>query len=163
MAGKFFRPFFLHHTSYLMEAIEDIGDVFKTNSEQIMRSVLSDPTLQAQMVDLNQSQLYDKGVDASGHPTGEYSNATIYGTVNFAGKIEKGQPYDHVTLKDSGASYDSMEVKVEDDGAEIKGNFPEAIKRGWPEALGLTDESIGEISEDVADGIVDEYLNNIEP
>lgn len=147
-----------------MEAIKDMGEYFKNlNADQIFMTVMDDASLQAQMIDLNQQQLYDKGVDANGDPTGQYAHATIYGTVNFEGKIAKGQPYDHVTLKDSGASYDTMKVKNENDGAEIIGNFPDAVKRGWPEALGLTDESIQDISPAVNDGIIDEINKGIEP
>lgn len=141
----------------MFKAVTDLASRMKRlDKNKLMKATMSDTTIQAQVIDLNRSQLYDKGVDATGSPTGQYASATIYGTVNYEGKIAKNQPYDHVTLKDSGASYASMKVIPEETDFMINANFPEPIMRGWPDALGLTEESRTEIKPDVAAGLASE-------
>lgn len=143
-------------------AVKDLGRrLQQLNGNLLMKIVMSEPSIQAQIIDLNQSQLYDQGVDAKGVTTGEYSLATIYGTPNFEGKIEKNQPYDHVTLKDSGHSYDSMRVVTEDTAFIITGDFPYAIKQAWPDALGLTLESRKEIIPEVTESLRSEIKKAI--
>lgn len=146
----------------MFEGLRDIANnMISIDGSKLVHDVISIDSLQAQIIDLNQSQLYDKGVDSLGNPTGEYSLATIYGTVNFEGKIAKGQPTDHVTLKDSGASYASMEVVNESDGFYIKGDFPESVKRGWPDALGLTTESLNELMPEITERLQEETKNTM--
>lgn len=130
----------------------------KIDKNKMIGDILAIPSIQSQIIDLNQSQLYDQGVDAAGDPTGDYSHATIYGTTNFEGKIEKGQPYDHVTGKDSGASYDSMKIVLQKDSFAIMANFPEGFMQGWPDALGLTQESKEEIIPEIRERLVDALL-----
>lgn len=145
----------------MFEPIKNLGKkLMKLDQNKILKKIFSEDAVQVQMIDLNQDQLYSKGVDSKGESTGEYSSATIYGTVNFEGKIAKGQPYDHVTLKDSGASYDSMKVKDDNTGVEITGEFPEAVMQGWPDAMGLTEESIGILNEEEIIPRTQEELKN---
>ncbi len=143
-------------------AIKNIGNNLRLLDRNAMiREIVSQPLLQAQIIDLNQKQLYEQGVDSNGVSTGEYSLATIYGTSTFEGKIEKDQPYDHVTLKDSAESYDSMKVVTEDSAFIVTGDFPDAIKSGWPHALGLTDESVKEILPEFKDRMIDNLKRDI--
>lgn len=140
-----------------------LGERLKAlNRDSLMHTVMNDRTIQAEAIDLNQSQLYDKGVDSKGSPTGTYSVATIYGTTKFEGKIEKGQRYDHVTLNDTGDFYKSMKVKNENDGFVITGDFPNMnIELGWPDALGLTEESKAELIPAVKDGLIEQIKYNL--
>lgn len=89
----------------------------------ILKQSLDNSQIQQDIINLNtESQLYDKGIDADGNSLGEYSRATIYGTSAYEGKISKGQPYDRVTLKDTGAFYESFSMKLTNDGFIISAN-----------------------------------------
>ena len=52
-------------------------------------------------------QLYNEGIDSEEISLGEYALFTQ------AEKISKGERYDHVTLKDTGAFYDSFIIRVD--------------------------------------------------
>lgn len=109
-------------------------------------------------------QLYEMGVDALGRSLGEYSQATIFGTVNFEGKIDKGQRYDHVTLNDTGKFYESFRVTKTSEGFKITAK---TIKENtdllsvWGEdILGLTEESL-QMLIDVSRKILQEDLKKL--
>lgn len=143
-------------------SIKRIGNNLKQlNSRDIVKKVLSEPSIQTQAIDLNQSQMYEKGVDSKGFSMGEYSPATIYGTKNFEGKIAKGQRYDHVTLKDTGAFYDSMKIVNSNDQFVIVGDLPEGAQRQWPDALGLTNESKDEIMPEIKERIIESIKQKV--
>jgi len=87
-------------------------------------------------------QLYNKGIDSLGEKVGggEYRPLTI------AIKKHKGQRYDHFTLKDTGAFYDSWVVKVDRDGlildADDSSFYDKPLFEVYGEdVLGLTDEN----------------------
>lgn len=136
-----------------------LNDVSKLDENKSMQKIFSDAVLQSQVLDMNvQNQLYEKGVDALGRSLGEYSPATIYGTKNFAGKIEKGQRYDHVTLKDTGEFYKSFRFVNERDGFKLTAD---TIKDGndlentFGKVVGLTAESRGNLVEEVRPAVVE--------
>jgi len=113
----------------------------------LMRMLFSDPTFSKLIVSLNvHDQLYDKGIDSMGRSLGDYSLATITGTKNFKGKIAKGQPYDHVTLKDSGDFYESFRAKLVGTNIiitaqTIKENT-DLLKVWGDDIIGLTDDNL---------------------
>lgn len=89
-------------------------------------------------------QLYNKGEDSEGldlYPF--YSKNTILY------KQEKGQPYDRVTLKDTGAFYKSFTVTVANDYFEIDADPVKEENNLFSiygeDVLGLTEESKTEI------------------
>jgi len=133
-------------------------NIASINKGQMMEEIFSTRSLQSQIIDFNQAQMYDKGVDSDGRSLGEYSLATIYGTTKFEGKIAKGQRYDHITLKDSGGSYDSMKVETDNSGLAIKGDFPDSIKQRFPDALGLTQDSKTELLPEVNENLIEKIL-----
>jgi hypothetical protein len=131
------------------------------NQDKILKEVFSDTGIQEIILDMNRSQLYDSGVDATGTllsgygfgaGVGKYSFATIYGTKNIKGKIAKNQRTDHITLRDTGAFYKSLKfdnklyeflIKGKTDkggGDDLQTNFGQDI-------LGLTDENKNKVSE----------------
>ena len=88
--------------------------------------------------DLNREQLYDFGVKASGELLPDYKPSTV------AIKRRKGQIYDHMTLKDTGAFHKSFSLKREKDGVEMLASDAktgELIERYGKDILGLTDGS----------------------
>lgn len=120
---------------------------------KIAKEAFEDKSLQAQIIDLNtQSQMYELGVDAKNQSLGEYAPITIEFYKPLAASEGRDGRTDHVTLKDTGAFYDSFEVKVEDDGAQINADTRKGatdLLTIYPHIVGLTDESINEIIPEV--------------
>lgn len=132
--------------------------VKQLDSQKIMSEVFNDKDLQADIIDLNQSQLYNKGIQSDGTPTGTYTKKSI----EF--KKFKGQPYDHVTLKDTGEFYSTMNVKPDGDGFVINADMvkdDQDLSERWDKALGLTDESISEIIPEARYLIIEKVKNEI--
>lgn len=137
-------------------AITDLLHNFQNlNESDIMKSVFSDPSIQAQIIDANQSQLYDKGIESDGSPTGDYSQVSV---------DKYGKSPGHITLKDTGATYDSMRVQAEDDGIIMSADMAlHGVDLGviYPHAIGLTDESISELLPEVNERIIEEIYKRI--
>lgn len=141
-------------------------NVKQLSSNKILKETLSDNTqMQYDIIQLNtQKQLYEQGLFADGKPTGDYATSTIYGTSKFEGKIQKGQPYDHITFKDTGAMYESEKLKVTNDGFVLT---MDTIKNGVDleqregKIVGLTDESLSEVREWVKPLFIDNTLKQI--
>jgi len=87
-------------------------------------------------------QLYNDGIDANEISLGEYANSTK------AYKLSVGERYDHVTLYDTGAFYESFKVVVHKNGFDIEADdeafydMPLTSIYGL-DILGLTDENMG--------------------
>lgn len=81
------------------------------DTSKIIKSVIdSDEILKAQILDLNtEDQLFNKGIDSLGRRLEDIGGSYSPYTINI--KLSKGQPTDRVTLKDTGAFYDSFELK----------------------------------------------------
>ena len=87
---------------------------------------------------LNREQLYDFGVKASGELLPDYKLSTI------RYKQRKGQIYDHMTLRDTGAFHKSFSLKRDKDSVEMLASDAktgELMKRYGKDILGLTDGS----------------------
>lgn len=131
-----------------MKALKALQKRFASVKDEafLMKLIFMDKSFQQLIISLNiHDQLYDKGIDSLGNKLGEYSPRTIEGTKNFKGKIEKGQPYDHITLNDTGEFYESFRVTLR--GADIVISA-QTIKedtdliKEWPYIIGLTDENL---------------------
>ena len=108
-----------------------------------------------------EDQLEERGVDSIGRQLGDYAPYTIIE------KKLKGQRYDHVTLKDTGAFYDSWVVTVNRNYIEIDADdtshYDVPLFQVWGEdVLGLTPENMdilrGVIAEKYAEYIYNELL-----
>lgn len=101
------------------------------------------------LIDMNaQDQLYAKGVNRLGVRIDEYQP---YRPLTIQVKIEKRQPYDRVTLKDTGEFYDSFYVETAEDRFYIKASDEKTnwlIKKYGAEILGLTNDSLAEFIND---------------
>lgn len=107
------------------EALEDI-DVEKIYLQSVKET--SEVAL-----DLNKAQMLELGIDSQGKPLGEYKESTK------RRKRAKGQPTDHITLRDTGKFQDRMfldtkQVPVLIDSKDQKVPL---IEKRWPKALGL--------------------------
>lgn len=94
-------------------------------------------------------QLYNEGVDANNKTLGQYAASTIEGTTSFLGKKAKGQPFDHITLRDTGAFYNSFKVVKTQDGLLIQANSIKddtdlRVEYG-KDIVGLTEESLSKV------------------
>ena len=91
--------------------------------KEIFRELFLDKDFIDYIIELNTiDQLYNRGQDSTGDSIGEYETATIYGTSKFKGKLEKGQPIDRVTLKDTGAFYESFGQTTDEEVIKIMKN-----------------------------------------
>lgn len=135
--------------------------VAKLDETKILNEILSEDSLQAQMVDLNQKQLYEEGVQADGTPTGEYAPITItYYKPKAAAEGRDGRS-DHITGKDTGQTYRSMKVVAKEDGIVIEADDRNNFFDREPEGLGLTEESLKEIRPEIRESIVEKVLKKI--
>ena len=126
----------------------------KVDLKEVVRDVLSESDVQQRIIEKNQEQLYDKGIQADGSSTGTYSPRTI------KIKAEKGQKTSFVTLKDTGEFYRSMKVETDGAGIKISGDMikpTQDLEDLWPKALGLTNESKAEILEEIKGRVVGKF------
>jgi hypothetical protein len=123
-----------------------LDNIISLDENQIINEILSDKGVQEFIIDLNtQGQLFEKGIDSLGVSLGDYAPTTIEGTVNFEGKKEKGQRFDHITLNDTGEFYRSFKIVLSDksfrivaDGQKDDVNLLDEFR----DILGLTDENL---------------------
>lgn len=126
--------------------------IFQVDFNKIVSDTLKNKGIQQQIIDLNQSQLFDEGLDAKGqfiHTIG----GDPYTEYTKQRKQEKGQATDHVTLYDEGTFYNSMNVKEVSNGVEIDADFNKGgsdIRDNFDsrfEFLGLIDDSWQKLKE----------------
>ncbi len=133
---------------YMFEAlIQKFEALASIDQNEMIHEVLNDKELQADIVALNQSQLYDEGVTADGKSTGDYSPVTITHYKPLAQAMGRDGETAHMTGKDSGETYDSMRVDNRGDEFDViaddrNGVFTHPFKYGsLVGGLGLTEES----------------------
>ncbi len=136
-----------------MQALERIAKNYQElNLNDLMRALFLNNDFTDYIIELNTiEQLFNRGIDSTGDSIGEYTIATINGTKNFLGKIQKGQPYDRVTLKDTGAFYESFRVMWDNGDMVITSNpikdGSDLLKQWGRDIIGLTDESLAKLRE----------------
>src|SRR3990170_6611479 len=122
------------------------------NEEDILHGIFEDNNLQKTILDLNRiGQLFEKGLQADGTPTGYYSavSVSVYG---------KPPPPAHITLLDTGYFYKSFVFVKIKDGFFIQADTIKAVEDivsggfvdidltdRWEHPLGLTKQSIEEL------------------
>ena len=90
-----------------MVTVNDMLKRFQSIDLKAEISNIIDRTSQ-DLIQLNQSQLFDKGVNADNEELQPYTFLTEFY------KREKGQPFDRTTLKDTGAFYAGFNIKTSD-------------------------------------------------
>jgi hypothetical protein len=122
-------------------AIERIINNAKKLDEKEAWLEVIDKEVKEEIIRLNtEDQLYEDGVDSLNKKLGNYSPYTI----NL--KNLKGQKTSHITLKDTGAFYDSFKVQVDRSGITIIADDESIYDIPLTEdygidILGLTDEN----------------------
>lgn len=126
--------------------------VKKLNSNKLIKQALSNSSIQHDIIDLNKiEQLYEKGIDSKGDSLGEYSPSTVNFWKPLAAAEGRDGKTDNITLKDTGAFYESFIFKNSVDNFEIQAD---TLKEGTDlqdafgkEILGLTDENKIKVAE----------------
>lgn len=141
--------------SGLIDKFKKVGEELDTG--EIAKKIVRDND--NILIDMNaQDQLYAKGVNRLGVRIDEYQP---YRPLTIQVKIEKRQPYDRVTLKDTGGVYDSFYVETAEDRFYIKASDEKAnwlIKKYGVEIFGLTNDSLAEF---INDYVKDEAYNRV--
>jgi len=123
----------------------------------LLRKIVQKPEIKAFILRLNRQQLYNKGEDSKGESLGEYSPFTI------EEKRSKGQPFDRITLFDSGEFYNSFYIKVSGNEIEIlsdpiKDDGTNLLREFGEDILGLTEEDQDKLSEMIEPMLAAEIL-----
>ena len=141
--------------SGLIDKFKKVGEELDTG--EIAKKIVRDND--NILIDMNaQDQLYAKGVNRLGVRIDEYQP---YRPLTIQVKIEKRQPYDRVTLKDTGEFYDSLYVETAEDRFYIKASDEKTnwlIKKYGAEIFGLTNDSLAEF---INDYVKDEAYNRV--
>lgn len=139
----------------LIEKFKKVGEELDTG--EIAKKIVRDND--NILIDMNaQDQLYAKGVNRLGVHIDEYQP---YRPLTIQVKIEKRQPYDRVTLKNTGEFYDSFYVETAEDRFYIKASDEKTnwlIKKYGAEIFGLTNDSLAEF---INDYVKDEAYNRV--
>ena len=125
-----------------------IAKIANIDLNAAFKVAITNPSVEAQLIDLNQKQLYVDGVLSDGTPTGDYAASTIQ--KKDALGVESG----HITLKDTGEFYDSMKVEEKDNGVVITADTQKEnndLSEQWPNLLGLTDDSKNEVKDEISE------------
>lgn len=106
-----------------------------------MKHLFQQTSFRKLIIDLNtEEQLYNQGIDSKGRSLGDYS---IY---TRGLKQNKGQRYDHITLKDTGEFYRSFSIRLEGSSFRIVADGQKEdtnlFKEYGIDILGLTEDSI---------------------
>ena len=112
--------------------------------KKVMKFLFQQKEIRDLIIKLNTiDQLYRKGINSLGESLGEYTDYTK--TI----KQDTGQRYDHITLNDTGAFYNSFRVVFRADSLVIEANpikdDTNLFTEFGIEILGLTEESIGKL------------------
>ena len=142
-----------------MEALEDMLKGFMSlNEDDIFNEAVDNPETKELIVYLQTvDQLRNRGVDAHDEPLPPYSPATK------KRKIEEGETWQHMTLKDTGEMHRSTDVEV---GYEeiiiemdtIKGG--EDLTRRY-DFVGLTDNNLARVSNDIQPRIIEKIEEHV--
>lgn len=126
--------------------------VAKLNETKIIQQIFRSTELQERIIYLNtHDQLFEKGQDKLGRTLESIGGQYAPYTVQL--KMQKGQPTDRITLKDTGAFYESFKVVVPS-GADYVMIVANPIKDGddineeWGgHVIGLNRENMQEVIE----------------
>ena len=100
------------------------NNVVRIDFNKEIATLLGRKDYQAFIIGLNQIRLYTEGTDVEGKEirTFRAEQGEVYNRFTIEEKDRKGQPFDRVTLKDTGKFYETFIVDVEADGFAISAN-----------------------------------------
>lgn len=129
--------------------------IHRLDQNKMIKEIIDDPYMQAQIIDANQSQMMNEGVDSHGATLGDYSPVSV----------EKyGKPSGHITLYDTGETYDSMKVETGSTGFIILANTSLhgiELRDRFPYMIGLTDKSRGDLIPEIKQRMIEKIRQGI--
>lgn len=144
----------------MADALTDFLKSFIKLEKTYFKTIFSREDMQDEIIRLNtHEQLYERGVDSLGQDISPDGYAQF--TIDY--KRETGQRFDHVTLNDTGAFYDSFAIKVGKDffiiDADGIKDDDDLFDIYGDDVLGLTDESVDDLQLFVYDVVVEMVEN----
>lgn len=112
------------------------------DEDELLRSILDREDIREFIIFLNtEKQLFEKGINSLGGSLGIYTQFTI------EEKKKKGQPFDRVTLRDTGEFHESWEITVTQQAdlifdADDEKQDTSLFEKYGIDILGLTEESL---------------------
>jgi len=140
------RAFFIYIYIVLGKLKNICNNIIALDRDEILLNIFDRNTqLNDDILQLNKDQLYDLGITADGKDLGGYAPYTLEYKEHEAGKLGRDTRSDHITLKDTGAFYDSFKLRSDIGGfiisADTKKEDTDLITFG--KILGLTNENKG--------------------
>ena len=119
---------------YRLRRFKDILD------NELKDEILKNEDIIIQMI--VEEQLYEQGIEGRGKKKSGYAP---YSPRTIKKKIRKGQPYDRVTLRDTGEFHASLHIEFDDDGFYITSTddkAPYLLKKYGKTIFRLTNENL---------------------
>ena len=143
-----------------------VKKIIALNETKIIQQIFMSTELQEMIIYFNTTdQLFLKGEDSLGRKLEDIGGGYSFYTISV--KLEKGQPTDRVTLKDTGDFHGSFRVEVPR-GADYIVIVADPYKEGkditeeWGgHIIGLNPENLGKIREYVNEKLVNIYREKI--
>lgn len=148
----------------MIDKVEDIIKGLSAIGLPMMAKVFDESSLQVQSIDLNQIQLYDKGINADGLTLGEYSPVTIGYWKPLAASEGRDGKTSNVTLKDTGEFYNSMKFEKDSEQFWISGDVNKGgtnLMQIYGQILGLTTESLDYLHDEILERYQEKVYNTI--
>lgn len=140
-----------------MDILEELLERFMTLEDALIvffQDLMQDPFITNQMLQWNQDQLNEGKRSDDSFISPRYKGMTI------AQKKIKGQPFDKVTLRDTGDFQEGIRIKIADNKAEFFGTNWKTLdleikyNNGQSVILGLNEEHIQRLREIIAPDIL---------
>jgi hypothetical protein len=128
------------------------------STDSLLQEIFSSGDLDSQIIDLNQKQLYEQGIQADSTPTGDYSPNTRRRKQAYGDSFNTPGESGHITGNDTGITYKSMNVVAQPDGIVINADDRNNFFEREPKGLGLTKESLSEILPEVRERFKEKLL-----
>lgn len=129
-----------------------------SNLEAIVKTICEN--LEAVIVDMNTSQLREKGIDSNSEPL-----PMPYAPMTIEYKKAKGQPIDRITLYDEGDFQNKFYVKYEPTQFSLwstDGKTEKLVKEWGKNIFGLTNENLKLLIEkDIKPALIDELRKKL--
>lgn len=123
----------------ILQRVQDVNEGLEGG--RFFSDIIQDA--EAEIVEMNtEDQLFSKGIDSEGIEIMRYAP---YSELTKEIKEQKGQPYDRVTLRDTGDFHYSFEVEADSDKMVIIATdekTEDLLDRYGEEIIGLTDENL---------------------
>lgn len=137
-----------------------LSAIIQLDYHEIIQQALQDKYIQDEIIRLNTlDQLFDKGENSLGIRL--ENEGGIYSQITINRKSQLGQPFDHITLKDTGAFYQSFEViaNTGETYATIKANSikdgKDILDRWGVEVIGLNPENTQWLRNEIKNWIIE--------